>query len=135
MQNDCVIERGEKLIIKLDWTAKEAWKGVRFIIAIRTPNDNSTVGAVMSEALCDCESGKDYSVTVALNTDLLAKGKYFFNMILTQDDGEGNFLALDFIARACSIDIVESKEAFDKVNRWNAVAFGYIHYPELEVIE
>ena len=72
---------------------------------------------------------------VALDTLFLAKGKYFFNLMLSQDDGEGNVVVLDFIARACSIDITEQDYRNDKINRWNAVAFGYIHYPELEVIE
>ena len=134
-KNDCIFERGERLKLKLDWTAKEDRKGVRLIIAIRTPNDNSTVGTSISKALCDCESGKNYSTTVALDTTFLAKGKYFFNLILSQDDGEGNVVILDIIARACSVDIVENGQKDDKINRWNATAFGYIHYPELEILE
>ena len=122
-KDDCVFERGERLKLKLNWTAKEDRKGVKLIIAIRTPNDNSTVGTSVSKALCDCAVGKDYSVTVALDTAFLAKGKYFFNLIMSQDDGEGNVVILDFIARAFSVDIVEH------------AAFGYIHYPELEIVE
>ncbi len=134
-KGDCVFERGERLKLKLNWTAKEDRKGVKLIIAIRTPNDNSTVGTSVSKALCDCAVGKDYSVTVALDTAFLAKGKYFFNLIMLQDDGEGNVVILDFIARAFSVDIVEHDKKDDTINRWNAAAFGYIHYPELEIVE
>lgn len=134
-RDDCFIERGESLKIKLDWTAKETLKRVKLIIAIRTPNDNSTVGTAVSKPLHDCVEGQDYSSTVAFDTSFLVKGKYFFNLILSQDDGEGNVVILDYIARACSIDIVELEIKNDKINRWNASAFGYVHYPELEIIE
>ena len=134
-KENCVFERGEKLNIKLDWTAREDRAGVKLIIAIRTPNDNSTVGTSVSGVLFDCENGKNYSATVALDSSFLAKGKYFFNLMLTQDDGEGNNVILDYIARACSVDIVEHDVQDDKINRWNTSAFGYIHYPETEVIK
>ena len=50
-------------------------------------------------------------------------------------NGEGNVVILDFIARACSVDIVEHDKKDDTINRWNAAAFGYIHYPKLEIVE
>ena len=134
-RENCFIERGEKMRLKLTWLSKEDLKDIRLRIAIRTPNDNSTVGTAMSGPLCDCKKGEICSSMVELDTALLAKGIYFFNLTLFQDDGEGNNLALDFIARACSVDITEHDGKDDSLNKWNVAAFGYIHYPELKKVE
>ena len=134
-RNDCYVKRGEKLKIKLNWRSKEDLQDVRLRIMIRTPNDNSTVGTTMSGSLGDCSKGSESSATVALDTSLLAKGIYFFNLTMFQDDGEGNNLVQDAIARGCTINIIEDDIQGDTLNKWNNAAFGYIHYPELEVVK
>lgn len=134
-RSDCIVERGEKLNMKLSWVAKDNLKNVRLRIAIRTPNDNSIVGTTMSAPLCDCEKDELCSATVALDTSFLAKGMYFFNLTLFQDDGQGNNVVLDFVQRACSIDVHEFDVKDDTLNKWNVTSFGYIHYPELEILE
>ena len=134
-KENCYVERGEKLLLKLKWFAKEDLSDVRLRIAIRTPNDNSTVGTTMSKSLGNCLKGNDYSATVALSTDLLAKGIYFLNLTMFQDDGKGNNLVLDFVARSCAISLTEDETQNDTLNKWNTTSFGYIHYPELNVIK
>lgn len=134
-KKDCYVNRGEELRMKLDWYSKEDLKDVRLRILIRTSNDNYTIGTTMTESLGDCEKEKDYSATVALDTSLLAKGVYFLNITMFQDDGAGNNLVLDFVSRGCVIDIIEEEIRMDTLLKWKTSAYGYIHYPEMKIIE
>ena len=129
------VERGEKIKIKLSWATKDNQKDVKIRIMIRTPNDNSTVGTAVSKSVGDCSKDSICSAIIALDTVFLAKGIYFFDLELFQDDGRGNQLTMDSIKRSATIYIRESNNKFDTANRWPTSKYGYIHYPELEILE
>ena len=129
------IKRGEKVKLKLYWIAEDNLNDVRLRVMIRTMNDDTAIGTTMSGSLCGCLNGNNYSATVMLDTGLLARGCYFLNLAMYQDDGNGNNLVLDSVARGCSIDVIEETIKNDTLNNWNTETFGYIHYPELEILE
>ena len=66
---------------------------------------------------------------------LLSKGVYYFNLNLFQDDVEGNMVALDFVNRAFYVEIIEECRNSDEFNIWYSRGFGYIHYPDLKILD
>ena len=129
-KESCSFERGEKAKIRVGWKTLEAFDDIKFRIMIKTPNDNIVIGTAASGVLRSCKEAGEYYSTVSLDTSYLVRGTYLLNIEFFQQDDAGNAVTLDFMIRACSIIITE-----DNCSPVNTANYGYIRYPELEVLE
>ena len=132
-REDCVLTRGEKLIIHLKWSANQDLSDVKFRMIIRYADD-SPVGLVQSASLGNFISGQETENDILFDTALLSDGRYFFSIALFQSDDVGNSIILDHVTRACTIEIISPLNE-EKLLNWDHFYWGSVRFPDLEVIK
>lgn len=131
-KDDCIYKRGQKIIFKIEWTAVDNLKDIRYRMIIRY-SDDSPVGLVQSCSIGDYFTKRKNTTIFAFDTSMLADGKYFFSIAFYQNDMVGNSIILDHITRACSFDIISEIDDLNKLN-WEHRYWGSITFPNLEVL-
>ena len=126
----CIYERGEKALLKLtiDSYAKLTDLRARFII--RNSSDYP-IGTAISNSFGDTNNNDTINCLFELDTTHLVRGSYTISMAIIHLDDNGNDIIYDHVTRACMIKITETNKREDKINRWEQVWWGNIHYPSL----
>lgn len=131
--DNCRIERGQPLRMRLDWQAKRNLKNVRFRMIVRY-RDDSPVGLTQSEILGDYSEGEKAVSCLSFDTSGLADGNYFFSIALYQSNQEGGSVILDHVSRACEIEIV-SPENDQSFLKWEHNYWGSVRFPDMKRLE
>ena len=131
-KTDSAVVRGEQLKFKLEWTAKQALKGVRFRMIVRY-RDDTPVGLVQSDVICDAQPGDIQQTTFSFDTSMLADGKYFLSIALFQSDMVGNSVILDHVTRASSFEVI-SPQTGERLLNWEHRWWGSVKFPNLEIM-
>ncbi len=128
-KEDCVFQRGEKMVFRVSWTAQEDLSEVKYRMIVRAAND-IPVGLVQSISLGNYKKGQYVEFSFKFATDLLADGKYFLSIALFQSDDVGNSIILDHVTRACSIEIIPSVDEQQLLN-WEPQWWGHIRFEDM----
>jgi hypothetical protein len=130
---ECVITRGQKLKIRLDWQAKENLEDVKFRMIVRY-RDDTPVGLVQSDSIGNACAGQILETEFVFDTSMLSEGKYFFSIALFQSDGVGGSIILDHVTRACSIEVLSPVDD-NKLLNWEHRWWGSVRFPDLTIIK
>ena len=125
-----VYENGESVRVKVDYSALCSIKNIAMRMTVYSP-DRTVVGLATSRTTINAQEGAN-SVTLDLNTDCIAPGKYIIKLTAYSVNSYGT---------NCMHDIVEDAFAFEKMqgdennNRmaWNHSWWGYTMFPEIIV--
>lgn len=131
-QETCVIERGEKLRLRLEWEGKAMLKEIKFRMIVRYADD-SPVGLVQSGSLGDVVAGQIDRKEFMFDTSMLSEGKYYFSIALFQSDEVGNSIILDHVSRACSVEIISPADHSGILN-WEHRYWGSVRFQDLEIL-
>ncbi len=132
-REDCILKRGEKLHLRLNWKALENIEDVRYRMIVRY-QDDSAVGLVQSGILGSFRAGEERENVFEFDTSLLADGKYSFSMVLFQSDDVGNSVVLDHVTRACTMEVISPSDD-DKLLNWEHRWWGSIRFPDLKILK
>ncbi len=125
-----VYENGERVRVKVDYSALCRIKNMAMRMTVYSA-DRTVVGLATSRTTINVQEGVN-SVTLDLNTDCIAPGKYIIKLTAYSVNSYGT---------NCMHDIVEDAFAFEKMqgdennNRmaWNHSWWGYTMFPEIIV--
>ena len=132
-RENCIVNRGEKLQLQLNWLAKQDLQDVKFRMILRYADD-SPVGLTQSASLGDFAAGQEVESSFRLDTGLLADGRYYFSITLFQSDDVGHSVSLDHVTRSCVVEIVTPPEEVKMLN-WEHRVWGSVKFPDLEIVE
>ena len=125
--------RGENAILKISWKPIDVLDSVRFRIIIRSPSDEP-VATTISKEISNITNTNSYLTTIALDTALLSEGKYILSIAMISKNADGLTTILDHVTRCSSFSVVENDALDDSVLDWNPMFWGYVHYPEIDIL-
>ncbi|MCD7864672.1 MAG: ABC transporter ATP-binding protein [Clostridiales bacterium] len=132
-KKDCIFRAHEPIYIRLNWTSMENLDDVRFRMIVRS-YDDSPVGLVVTEPICNTVAGNNYTTEFLFEHDLLANGRYYLSIALYQSDDSGKSQILDHISRACSFELLSDIED-GNILVWEHRWWGMIKFPEMKIIK
>ena len=126
-----IYNQGEKIDVKLDYTAKCVMDNVAFRIALQTP-DKTRVCLATTKPCVHVEEGHN-EISLSFNADWLAPGKYSCFVVAYSVNEFGTDQVHDRIVDAC---IFQKVFGTDEANQlaWNHSAWGYIMMPEIDIM-
>ena len=126
-----IYTQGEKIDVKVDYTAKCAMDNMAFRIALQTP-DKTRVCLATTKPCVHVEKGHN-EISLSFNADWLAPGKYSCFVVAYSVNEFGTDQVHDRIVDAC---IFQKVFGTDEANQlaWNHSAWGYIMMPEIDIL-
>jgi lipopolysaccharide transport system ATP-binding protein len=103
-------------------------ENVRLRLTIRTDTDEA-IGTAWSVPTDFNESNEAVEANYSLKFDMLEKGCFYASIGFYQMDEHGMMKQLDHITRAFQIEVVPKL----KNRYWQARAYGYVKFPEIEI--
>lgn len=127
-----VIEFGENLKLKLRILSKQPAEKLK-VRCIINNTERTPVATSMSSFLPEFSAREETSISMEINTNQLAPGKYRVKLELTHPDGYGSEEKFDMVNEAFCFEIIDSKSKLANLN-WYPQFWGNIVLPEIRIL-
>ena len=126
-----IYNQGEKVNVKVDYTAKCAMENVAFRIALQTP-DKTRVCLATTKPCVHVDEGHN-EISLSFNADWLAPGKYSCFVVAYSVNEFGTDQVHDRVIDACMFQKIFGADEINQLS-WNHSAWGYIMMPEIDIL-
>lgn len=126
-----IYKHGEKLYLKINYTAQSMTDNIAFRIVLQTP-DKTRVGMTTTKPCIYADQGQN-EVTLCMDLDALAPGKYNCNMVIYSVNEYGTERVHDRLMDTCVFEKILNTDDINHMT-WNASWWGHMMIPEVDVI-
>lgn len=124
-------DKNEPVIIKADYSANFKTNNLAFRAIIKS-QDHQIVGMATSKPIVNALPGNN-QVTLTLNIDALAPGKYSMKLVAYAVNEFGTNQNLDVVDSACSFEKIQGTE--NNKMLWDSSWWGHLIFPEITAEE